>query len=136
MLFVFYVYAAANKPYAQKETFELKVAAGVLTKVAVLIPSGHQALAHLVIRDGNTPFVPEKGGIGVVGDSCIVHWEGWKEIKDTPHKLYADVWNEDDTHLHGFYIYMTILPRHIAYPFGKVVELLSKLLERFRVFRL
>lgn len=135
MLYSFYVYAAANTPKASAATFKLSVSRGILTKVTIVIPTGHHGLAHLVIRDGNTPFVPEGGEDGIIGDGVPVVWEGWKEIKETPYALYADVWNEDDTYLHGFIVYMTILPRHVAQPLGRLVDLLSRLIERFRIFR-
>lgn len=135
MLFTFYVSAPANTTRTNASKYNLKVRAGVLTKVEVLIPDGHHALGHLVILDGNTPFIPEEGELGILGDRYVAVWTGWKEIKDDPYKLLAEVWNDDDTYLHGFYIYMTILPQWLANPMGKLIELLSNLLERFRIVR-
>lgn len=136
MLFVFRVSAAANTARADAVKTDLKVKAGVITKIDILIPNGHHSLAHLVIRDGDTPFVPEHAEIGVIGDGVLVTWLGWKEIKKTPYTLKAEVWNEDDTYPHAFIIYMTVLPQWLAYPFGKLIEVFNKLAARLTIRRL
>ena len=127
--------ALANKDFAHKETTELPVRAGVLVKVFVLIPAGHHALAHLVIRDAATPFIPETKGGSLRGEDQSLVFDTWREIDQDPYTLYADVWNEDDTYPHYFYINLLILPKWLAYPWELIRELINLMSARLRVFR-
>jgi len=104
MLFTFSIKAPANtaKENAVKQT--LKLHSGVITKISVLIPSGHAALAHLALYDGETQIMPWGEDQWIEGDRETITWEPDYELPSEPAKLEARAWNEDDTYEHTFYI--------------------------------
>ena len=125
----------ANRDFANKETTELPVRSGVLVRIYILIPAGHHTLAHLIIRDAATPFMPETEGGSLRGEDQSLVIEAWREIDQDPYTLYADVWNEDDLYPHYFYINLLILPKWLAYPWSLIRELIDLMAKRLRVFK-
>jgi hypothetical protein len=104
MLFTFVVKAPPNTPWNQPVTKELKLRPGVITKIAVLIPAGHQALAHLAIKYGETQVIPYGEDEWITGDDETLEWTEDYELAGEPVSLTASAWNEDDTYPHSFYI--------------------------------
>jgi len=105
---------------------KVEVPAGVIRKVWVLIPHGHKALAHLVIKHGETQIIPHKGDI---------HGDGEQLVFDETYELKSDDvltlegWNEDEQYEHTFIVRLLILPKLIAYPEAFTLLTLRRLLE-------
>lgn len=104
MLFTFAVTVPPNTPWDQPITQELKLRAGVITKIAVLIPAGHQTLAHLAIKYGMTQIIPHGEDQWIEGDDETLEWNEDFELPYEPISLTASAWNEDDTYPHSFFI--------------------------------
>jgi len=95
-------------------TKTLKLHAGVITKISVLIPTGHCALAHLAIYDGETQIMPWGEDQWIEGDGETITWEPDYELPSEPARLEARAWNKDDTNDHRFYIRIWIKPAPIT----------------------
>lgn len=111
---------AANTPQTSPARASVKVPAGVIRKVWVLIPYGHKALAHLVIKHGETQIIPWAGDIHGDGEQLV-----FDEVYELPTEDYLTLegWNEDSTYPHRFIVRLLILPKPYAYP--EVYSLLS-----------
>ena len=110
----------AQTPREAPEQVKVKVPAGVIRKVWVLIPYGHKALAHLVIKHGETQIIPWSGDIHGDGEQLV-----FDEVYELPSEDYLvlEGWNEDSTYPHRFIVRLLILPKPYAYP--EVYSLLS-----------
>jgi len=108
LLFTFDVKVPANTPKTSPKKVTLKLKKGVLTKVVVLIPDGHQALAHLRILDGATPVIPWGEDQWIHGNRMLLDWYPNYELAFEPAGLVAVGYNEDDTYPHTFYLYMWV----------------------------
>jgi hypothetical protein len=109
-----------NTPKESPVRMQFKVPAGIIRKVWVLIPYGHKALAHLVIRHGETQIIPYYGDIHGDGEQLV-----FDEIYEIPTEDYLTLegWNEDTIYSHRFIVRLLILPKPYAYP--EVYSLLS-----------
>jgi hypothetical protein len=109
-----------NTPRESPVRVQFKVPAGVIRKVWVLIPYGHRALAHLVIRHGETQIIPWHGDIHGDGEQLV-----FDEVYELPTEDYLTLegWNEDITYSHRFIVRLLVLPKLYAYP--EVYSLLS-----------
>jgi len=130
VLFTFSITAPANTPQTAPAKKEMKLREGVITKISVLIPPGHAALAHLGIFDGETQIMPWGEGQWLEGDSETVPWEPDYPLPSEPAKLEARAWNEDDTYDHTFYIRVWVDPEPSRLPVKLLVRVLD-LAERF-----
>jgi len=104
LLYTASITAPINTPKTSPTTKELKVKAGYITKIQVLIPSGHSALAHLAIRYGETRVIPWGDDEYIEGDAETVPWEEELELRGEPVSLTLEAWNQDDTYEHTFYV--------------------------------
>jgi hypothetical protein len=102
-----------NTPQDSPVRVSVSVPAGVIRKVWVLIPYGHKALAHLIIRHGETQIIPHVGDIHGDGEQLV--FDEVYELK-TDDTLTLEGWNEDTTYSHRFIVRLLILPKAIAYP--------------------
>ena len=109
-----------STPQTSPTRVPVKVPAGVIRKVWVIIPWGHRALAHLVIRHGETQIIPHYGDIHGDGEQLV-----FDEIYELPTEdnLVLEGWNEDVKYEHRFIVRLLILPKPYAYP--EVYSLLS-----------
>jgi len=116
----------ANTPQTSPVRVSVKVPAGVIRKVWVLIPYGHKALAHLVVRHGETQIIPWYGDIHGDGEQLV-----FDEIYEIPTEdiLTLEGWNEDTKYDHRFIVRLLILPRPYAYPEVYHLITLRKVLE-------
>jgi hypothetical protein len=116
----------ANTPKENPVRVQVKVPAGVIRKVWVLIPYGHKALAHLVIRHGETQIIPWYGDIHGDGEQLV-----FDEVYELPTEDYLTLegWNEDTTYSHRFIVRLLILPKPYAYPELAHLFALKRLLE-------
>lgn len=127
MLYVYKAEAPANTTYANRTKTELTVYRGIITSIKVLIPAGHHALAHLVILHGSTNLAPEHGVEGIYGEDTTIEITPYLEITSDKDKLIAEVWNEDDTYSHAFYIYVEIKPKWLVYPTMALIDVLKSI---------
>jgi hypothetical protein len=104
MLFTFSITAPANTPKSDPVRQTLKLKAGWITKVEVLIPNGHEALAHLAIYDGETMIMPWGEDQYIEGNDEIITWEPDYLLPSEPATLEVRAWNEDEEYQHTFYI--------------------------------
>jgi len=133
MLFTFVVTAPANTPWNQPAKQEMKLRAGIITKISVLIPAGHQGLAHLAIKSGETQIIPEGAGEWIEGDDESPEWLEEIELPSEPASLNASAWNEDDTYPHSFYIRIWVTEEKAAASPGiqeKAAQAMIKLVKR------
>jgi len=136
MLFTFSITAPANTPKDSPVTQTLKLRAGVITKIAVQIPAGHAALAHLAIKHGETTIIPWGDDQWLEGDDFDPKWDEDILLPSEPAELTAVAWNEDDTYPHTFYIWIWIEREPLRLPvklISDVLRLIQKL--AWRVFR-
>jgi hypothetical protein len=116
----------ANIPQTSPVRASVKVPAGVIRKVWVLIPYGHKALAHLVIRHGETQIIPWYGDIHGDGEQLV-----FDEVYELPTEdtLILEGWNEDVKYDHKFIVRLLILPKAYAFPELGMLLALKKVLE-------
>jgi hypothetical protein len=102
-----------NTPRENPVRVAVKVPAGVIRKVWVLIPYGHKALAHLIIRHGETQIIPYYGDIHGDGEQLV-----FDEVYELASEDYLALegWNEDTKYEHRFIVRLLILPKPYAYP--------------------
>jgi len=116
----------ANTPRENSIRVNIKVPAGVIRKVWVLIPYGHKALAHLIIRHGETQIIPWSGDIHGDGEQLV-----FDEVYELPTEdiLTLEGWNEDSKYDHRFIVRLLILPKPYAFPELGMLLALKKVLE-------
>jgi len=115
-----------NTPQENPVRVHVNVPAGIIRKVWVLIPRGHRALAHLVIRHGETQIIPWAGDIH--GDDEELVFDEVYELKSKD-KLVLEGWNEDEIYPHSFIVRLLILPQPYAFPEISVLSALKRVLE-------
>jgi hypothetical protein len=113
-------------PQTSPVRVSVRVPAGVIRKVWVLIPYGHKALAHLVIRHGETQIIPHYGDIHGDGEQLV-----FDEVYELPTEDYLTLegWNEDTVYPHRFIVRLLILPKPYAFPELGVLLALRRVLE-------
>jgi len=104
MLFTFSIEAPKNTPKENPVKKTLKLHAGVITKISILIPVGHAALARLAIYDGETQIIPWGEDQWIEGDGETITWEPDYVLSSEPARLEARAWNKDEEYAHTFYI--------------------------------
>jgi len=132
-LFTFSITAPANTPKTSPAKLTMKLRAGVITKISVLIPPGHAALAHLAIVHGETQIMPWGEDQFIEGDDESIPWEPDYELTSEPAALQARAWNEDDAYPHTFYIRIWIDPTKVKPNWGlieKGAEQISRFVKR------
>jgi hypothetical protein len=110
MLFTASVKAPANTPKESPVVKPVRLKEGILTKVSILIPSGHAALAHLAIKDGETQIIPWGDDEWIEGDNETLEWEPNYRLPSEPAELSLVAWNEDQLYDHTFYVRFWITP--------------------------
>ncbi|MEM4667421.1 MAG: hypothetical protein QW498_08990 [Thermofilum sp.] len=103
---------------------------GVVTRIIVLIPYGHKALAKLRFLRGATQIIPDTGWIQGDGETLE-----WSEMIDVPtdEAWTVEVVNEDTVYPHCFYIRIEIQPKAVAKPLDSLLSIFKKLLEAIGV---
>ena len=116
----------ANTPQTSPVRVPVKVPAGVIRKVWILIPYGHKALAHLIIRHGETQIIPWYGDVHGDGEQLV-----FDEVYELPtdDTLILEGWNEDTVYDHRFIVRLLVLPKPYAYPEVYSLLALRKVLE-------
>ncbi|MCC5989924.1 MAG: hypothetical protein LM558_00240 [Thermosphaera sp.] len=115
-----------STPQTSPTRVSVKVPAGVIRKVWVLIPYGHKALAHLIIRHGETQIIPYYGDIHGDGEQLV-----FDEVYELPTEdnLVLEGWNEDSKYEHRFIVRLLVLPKLYAYPEIASLSIMKKLIE-------
>jgi hypothetical protein len=133
MMFTFAITTPAQTPKTNQTKLELPLRAGVITKISVLIPPGHQALAHMAIFDGETQIMPWGKDQWIEGNGESIPWEPDYELPSEPARLEARAWNEDDTYSHTFFIRIWVDPGKSKPDWNKIeagMEAIAKFVER------
>jgi hypothetical protein len=115
-----------NTPQTSPTRVNIKVPAGVIRRVWVLIPHGHVGLAHLIIRHGETQIIPWFGDLH--GDGEEVVFDEMYELP-TDDVLVLEGWNEDMVYSHKFIVRLLVLPKPYAYPEVELAVSIKRLLE-------
>jgi len=103
---------------------------GVLTKVQVLVPAGHMALAGLRILYGIRQIAPARPGSWLRGDDERVEWDELFELPEVKTKLVLEAYNDDVVYPHTFFVRFVIQPRAVALwqeKLAKFIEFFSRL---------
>ena len=129
MLRVAYPRVPPNTPKTSPLTFEVKLPAGILAHVKILIPPGHQALAGVRIRRGLEIIVPHHQDDWIKGDNVTVEDEPMIRLPESENVLIIEAYNEDEYYPHTFYIYFKIkreeeLTHNLMYKFLKALRLI------------
>jgi hypothetical protein len=116
----------ASTPQTSPVKVSVKVPAGVIRKVWVLIPYGHRALAHLIVRHGETQIIPFEGDIHGDGEELV-----FDEVYELPTEDYLTLegWNDDSKYSHKFIVRLLILPKTVAFPELATLFALKRVLE-------
>jgi len=122
MFFTYSITIPANTAKTNPTKKTLKLRKGVITKISILIPDGHAAVAHLSIYHGETQIMPWGSDQWIEGNDETVTWEPDYELPSEPAILEARGWNESTRYSHTFYIRIWIKPR----PIGPRWDLLEK----------
>ena len=91
---------------------------GVIHRVRVRIPPGHQGLAHIYIQHMLKQLYPLNTGEDMHGDDDEVDFRDFYEIHPGFEEFKAYTWNEDDTYQHEFIVGIGILPRWVLTPYA------------------
>jgi len=121
MLFTFRVTAPPETAKTEPVKKPLKLRKGIITKISVLIPPGHAALAHLAIFDGETQIMPWGDDQWIEGADETITWEPDYELPSEPAILEARAWNESTKYSHTFYIRIWIKPTKVT-PRWELIE--------------
>jgi len=130
MLFTFDVTAPVGSTKTSPASLEMKLKAGVVSKISVLIPDGHMALAHLAIKYGETQIMPWGDNQNLHGNDESVTWEEGFELPSEPASLTAQAWNDDEENPHTFYLRVWVTPKPEVLPIELITRVL-KLIEKF-----
>jgi hypothetical protein len=120
----------AATPKISPKRDKVRVPAGVLRRIWILIPPGHRALAHMVIKHGETQIIPHEGVIH--GDSELLVVDEYYEFK-TDDVIVLEGWNDDPYYYHTFYLRFLILPPLLAAPEVELTKGLRVMLEAMGV---
>jgi hypothetical protein len=131
MLYTYVLDVPANTPVTAPVKQDITLETGVLSKVSVLIPSGHAGLAHLIILYGETQVIPREGDIS--GDDETFPFTECFEIAAPSETLTLMGWNEDDTYSHEFVVRFEVLPLWLAAPARYIVDLLENVFRMLRI---
>jgi len=107
----------ANTAESSPEKLMMNLTFGILTKVYVIVPTGHAGLAHLKIMYHESQLYPLPPSTEYHGDGNEISFEDRQPIFINPYELKAIGWNTDDTYAHSFLMNFTItLPETLGIP--------------------
>jgi len=110
-LFAFEFTIPANTAEGTPETLDLVLEEGTVSKVQVIIPPGHAALAGLQIFNDVEQVIPKSGWLK--GNNDRLDFDVDIKITGTgepvEYKFTAKGFNDDDTYEHTFYIRIWVL---------------------------
>ena len=124
MIYTIDGFCAANTDRENAVAYDLRVYRGIIHKVSIAIPAGHQYLTGMVILHGGHQIVPVNDASFIQGeDEELVFEEYYPLMKETNY-LRVLVWNNDDTHCHHFYIRISVLDEAYLNPFKPFTSLI------------
>ena len=104
----------ANTPEISPIEKELEIKEGVITRISVLIPGGHLALAGFRLLYGIEPIFPAQEAAWIKGNDESFVIDEWWDLVEEPCRLRVQGYNTDETFDHTFYIRIIALPRKVA----------------------
>jgi len=99
----------ANTPEETPSTLSLDLEKGIVSRINVIIPPGHAALAGVQIYANTTQILPVAGWLKGDRDNLVFDVDVSIPMIDSAYKLTAKGFNSDDTYPHTFYIRMWVL---------------------------
>jgi len=129
MLFAFDITIPANTLESAPTLETLKIAAGVITNIAIKFPSGCHGLVKVRIRHEETQIYPIPRGEWVTGDDETVPAEYYYDMGKASKELEFIAISPDTTYDHTITVRITILPLSVVSPL-KVMEDLVAILKR------
>lgn len=111
MLYTFDFTIQPNTPITEPSTLDLTLEQGTVTKINIIIPPGHAALAGLAIFSNTTQVCPASGWLKGDNDNLTFDVDiSVAGIGEPPvYKLTAKGYNLDDTYPHTFYIRLWLM---------------------------
>lgn len=114
MLYVFDFETPANTPATAKKRTALRMSAGIIQKIEIVIPPGPAHLLHLQITDGLHQVWPSNEEGDFAGDNDRIDFEDYYELLQPPFELYAYTWNEDEVYPHRVIIRIGVKEPEVA----------------------
>jgi len=116
---VFYSYSftvpastSEDSPVSQ----ELKITAGIVTRLDVLFPAGCSALVRAAVFWREDQIIPRAPSDWLRGHNERVETKPMLEIPASHSILQARGWSADDTYSHTLEIRIEVMPRGLAFP--------------------
>jgi len=102
---------APNTPQETPSILDLEMEQGTVSKINVIIPPGHAALAGLGIFSEETQILPKSGWLKGNNDNLVFEVDIPIPAVGSPavYKLTAKGYNLDDTYPHTFYLRIWVL---------------------------
>jgi len=121
MNYDFSITVPANTAKINPKTEIWKITYGVITRVIITIPPGHQGLGHLQLLYHEFQIYPLNPGGDYHGGGLPLAFDERQPIFVTPYALKARAWNEDETYEHEFIVNLTVLyPEDIGWRWERV----------------
>ena len=123
----------ANTAKADAVSKVVKINAGMLSKIYVIIPDGVAGYAHFRLLINGYQIFPRDPGTWFTGNGISQEFEIFYEVMPGENNVKLEGYNEDDTHQHTIYVDVTVIKKEWAKPKAKELEILDnfiKLMER------
>lgn len=98
--------ASTTEANAKKTT--IKLTAGIITKVGILIPAGHAGLTFCRIHRALHQIFPSIAGQYFTGDGVYISWDDYLPILYPPFDVDIYTWNTDDTYNHTMHFHFIL----------------------------
>lgn len=98
----------ANTAEADAVSADLPIAACIVKKVDIIIPTGHAGLAHLWVDYQARQLWPYNTGENFEGNGTVISFFPNLKFKDKVSTLKLVGYNEDDTFPHTFYVIVDV----------------------------
>jgi len=110
-LFAFDFTLPPNTEEESPQSLDLELEEGTVSKVQIIIPPGHAALAGLAIFADTEQVIPKSGWLRGNDDNLVFDCDIAIPFDETTskYKLTAKGYNLDDTYQHTFYIRIWVL---------------------------
>lgn len=115
-IFRFSITTDANTTKANKKETVLKLTGGVIHQISISFPSGPLGLLHLQIVDGLFQVWPTNPDENFAWENVNISFKEFYELNQSPYRLSAFTWNEDDTYAHEVIIRIGVLPLLVVAP--------------------
>lgn len=126
----------ANTARGSAVRTEIKLAAGVITKMAVRFPAGAHFLLKVTVSANEHQMFPKNSSDYLVGEDERIEADEFYKLDKSANVASVETWNEDTAYVHDCVVMITVLPLWLASPkegLGRVIYMLTLLLRRIGV---